>query len=115
MSKGFLVVLKFPDDALRSKNPRYRGIDRLPPYPSNVVEEEEPLDDYVFQKKYNSEEGLIPSLSLARELVNRFRKSPRQFEIIYVRTIVDTSLPQSFQLAQSSLVLMWRMKPLFTR
>jgi hypothetical protein len=81
--KGFLVVLRTPRDSLGARNARYRGIDRLPPYsPSNSVPDV--LDDYVFGK-YKDESGLIPNLSLAKDLLSRFSAHHEALEIIYVR------------------------------
>jgi hypothetical protein len=80
--KGYLVVLVRSEEWQHSLNKNYRGMDRLPAYPSNLPEEQSALDEYVFGK-YKNKEGLIPSLKKARNLFDLFRWSPRSFEIIY--------------------------------
>ena len=82
-AEGYLVVLVESEYVLPT-NPRYRGLYRLPPYPSRVPEEEQAVEDYVFGS-YKNKEGLIPESALARELLTRLSKSPRRFEIIYAR------------------------------
>lgn len=89
-TQGYLLVLRQPE--ILPTNPRYRGIDRMPPYPSDIMEEQGALDDYVFGH-YKNKEGVIPSLELARDLLSRFASSPRQFEIIHVRTAGPTMSP----------------------
>ena len=84
-SEGFLVVLRRPGDLLPT-NPRYRGLYRAPPYPSDDPAEQAVLEDYVFGS-YTNEEAFIPDLTLARELLQRFKaKSKRAFEIIYAKS-----------------------------
>jgi len=94
LSEGFLVVLKAPEDIMLS-NPCYRGLDRTAPWSQEKFEQgfEDPL---VFAD-YTNEEGLIRSLSLAREVLDRFAQieSPGAFEIIYARTRDSTSVPSS--------------------
>ncbi len=81
--EGFLVVLRSPEEVLRSRNPHYRGIDRLPPYPPANDDDQEALDEYVFGH-YKNDEGLIPELAQAKELLSKFARSRQEFEIIYV-------------------------------
>lgn len=80
--QGFLVVIQKPSDSVGTPNARYRGIDRLPPYsPTGSVPAA--LDDYVFGE-YKDASGLIPDLSLAKDLLNRLNYRPNPMEIIYV-------------------------------
>lgn len=81
-AQGFLVVVRSPKDALQSSNPCYRGLDRMPPYPTENDAVEEALDEYVFGE-YKNEEGVIPSLDLAKELLKRFNSLSQKFELIY--------------------------------
>src|SRR2546425_8550530 len=90
--RGYLVVLAEPTEFLEgSKNINYRGIDRLPPYPSKFPEEGQAIEEYVFGE-YKSEEGVIPSLEKAKELLALFRDSPRLYEIIYYETLDEAGL-----------------------
>lgn len=89
--KGYLVVLERPERSLPN-NPKYRGLDRLPPQPALLRQEAEALDAYVFGK-YKDANGLIPSEERARELRDLFAVSPRSFEIICVETVDDESSP----------------------
>lgn len=83
--RGYLVVLRDPE--IRSgSNPKYRGVYRMPPYPTSIPEESVVIDDYVFGK-YKDSDGLIPTLALANQLVDGFSDSPREYEIIYVETL----------------------------
>lgn len=76
------MVLQSPCDRAGTRNARYRGIDRLPPYaPAGSVPDA--LDDYVFGE-YKDELGLIPNLSSAKELWNMLNHRPEPMEIIYV-------------------------------
>src|SRR5262245_51723759 len=85
--RGFIVVLVNPKDFLTTEdNPTYRGVDRLPPYSHKIPEESEAIDEYVFGD-YKSKEGAIPTLEKAQELLQLFRHSRRQFEIIYYETM----------------------------
>lgn len=105
MSKlcGYLVVLKSTMEILKSEfpphyqgrwNTRYQGIDRMPayyfPHESPFPEENLAMDLYVFSGNYKDDNGLIPSLSKAQELLKMFlASSRREFEIIYVETCDD--------------------------
>ena len=82
--EGFLVVLRHPEDSSSSRNPQYKGIDRLPPYSPHEQFKQEALEDYVFGK-YKDEAGLINDLSLAQELLARIKNPTQEFEVIYVR------------------------------
>lgn len=83
--KGYLVVLS-PDEAPPPGNLVYRGIDRLPPYPTSTPGEEGALEAYLVGG-YKDAEGLLPTRESALELARRFDSSPRSFEVIYVRSI----------------------------
>jgi len=80
---GYLVVLKMPMDIISSRNPRYKGLFRTPPW-SQEYYEKGFNDPYVFGE-YTNEAGLIPSLELALEALGRFAEviSPVALEIIY--------------------------------
>ena len=83
---------------MRSRNPRYRGIDRLPPYSPANADDREALDEYVFGN-YKNDEGLIPELALARELLSKFTRSHSELEIIYVadHESAATNVPSGIQ------------------
>lgn len=94
--KGYLVVLSVPV-RISPLNPRYRGLFRGPGWPTGIPEEEEPLDNYVFGPYMSDPEGgLIPTLDLARELLGRFSRSPREFEIIYCKTPDEGNFDYSY-------------------
>ena len=80
--KGFLVVLRTPEDMRNARQPEYLGVDRVPAYPSTVPEEERAMEEYVFGE-FTNETGFIPTLASAVALLNLLTASPRQFEIIY--------------------------------
>ena len=85
--KGYLVVLASSNDFLgRASNLKYRGVYRIPPYPSKIAEEERAMDEYVFGD-FKSEEGVIASLERAKDLLELFAMSPRRYEVIYYETI----------------------------
>jgi hypothetical protein len=85
-SEGYLVVLKNVADAGYTESFGYKGIDRLPPYPTDEETEAEALDAYVFGD-FKNEDGLIPTLEAARILLKQFSGSLRKFEIIFCRVI----------------------------
>lgn len=93
--QGYLVVLRQRDDADTSPlHAAYRGIDRIPVYhdPMDIPEEQEAMDAYMFGD-YEDDHGFIPILPKAQELLDRFRHSPRHFEIIHCRLMDHMSLP----------------------
>jgi hypothetical protein len=45
------------------------------------------MEEYVFNERYNNEDGLIGDLTAARDLLQMFATSERQFEIVFVRTV----------------------------
>lgn len=50
------------------------------------------MDQYVFEARYSDDNGFIPELRDARELLRLFAQSPRQFEIIYCEA-VESEMP----------------------
>src|SRR4051812_34953437 len=95
MSVGFLVVL-VESGEFCSRNPLYDGVDRTPPYApalysTHFPEEESALDDYVFGDCLDSDSNLIPSYSKAAGLLERFKVSRRQYEILLCSTALDDS------------------------
>ncbi len=84
---GFLVVLVDAGE-LCAENPKYAGVDRLPPfnvepYSTHFPEETGPLEDYVFGDYKDCESGLIPSYDKALDLWKRFGVSRRAYEILF--------------------------------
>src|SRR2546426_4863141 len=93
--RTYIVVFAEPADYLEgSKNLKYRGVDRLPPYPSDVIEEKEAIDEYVFGD-YKAADGTIPTLEKAKQLIRLFSRSPRPFEIIYYETVEEAQESES--------------------
>jgi hypothetical protein len=84
VSKGFLVVQRTTADILKSYHPGYQGVYRTPPW-SQKDYEGGFRDPYVFGN-YANEAGIIPTLSAARDVLDRFseRYPPNNLEIIYV-------------------------------
>jgi hypothetical protein len=91
--EGYLIVLKMPVDIISSRNPRYRGLFRTPPW-SQEYYEKGFNDPYVFGE-YTNEAGLIPSLDLAFEVLGRFAEivSPVALEIIYAQSCDNNNKP----------------------
>jgi hypothetical protein len=83
---GFLVVLSEPTwpKGHEPMNPRYKGADRLPPFPSEHAEESEAINEYVFGPYKDLDTTAITDITRARELLRLFGNSPRQYELIYV-------------------------------
>ncbi|MCC7083840.1 MAG: hypothetical protein IT427_02405 [Pirellulales bacterium] len=85
-SSGFLVVLA--DSGYRNAlNPKYMGVDRVPPYytagqANPYPEETAVLDDYVFGDYKDEKSNLIIDYSKALELWQRFKISRRPYEIL---------------------------------
>jgi hypothetical protein len=79
---GFLVVLAPGQEGTTGRrNSRYRGLSRIPSYPSKYDGENPVLDRYVFELR--DDNGLIPTLSIAKDLQRALAaQSPRQFEIL---------------------------------
>ena len=90
--QGYLIVLDRPECHKNVLNEKYKGIDRVPAYPSSFEQEEPAMDLYVFGD-YKNEEGFIPSLDKALELWRGFSCSPRDFEILFCR---DHTFDKSF-------------------
>jgi hypothetical protein len=78
---GFLVVL-LSSESPNGRNPRYCGVNRIPAYPTDFPQETLVIDDYVFGAYKNLNSNLIDDFSQARELLERFCDSPREFELI---------------------------------
>jgi hypothetical protein len=85
--KGYLVVLIKPEPAY-PHNPFYRGIDRVPGQQTGgrfPGLDAAAMEKYVFDARFNDENGLIPNREAAVELLRMFPR-PGLFEIIYVQT-----------------------------
>ncbi len=54
----------------------------MPAYPSDEMGEADALDEYVFGD-WKDDQGFIPTLDRANELLERFARSSRRFEVIY--------------------------------
>lgn len=93
---GFLVVLsrsQYTEVPVSTTNPRYSGIDRVPPYPSEYDEENSVLESYVFGEYKDEKSNLIPTFMRALELHHALsRVSKRSFEIILVCSGPDSEL-----------------------
>lgn len=84
---GYLVVqteiVRSPRRGDTSQvRPLYRGIDRVPAYPSEHSQEAAALDFYVFGACKDSRTNLIPSLDTARRLRDWLSTGGRQFEVL---------------------------------
>ena len=79
--EGFLVVQAEPND-LSSRNPRYRGIDRTPPF--SMAKMEQDFEDPLVFGGVTGEAGLILSAPLAQQVKSQFETiAPRErLEII---------------------------------
>jgi len=91
--EGYLVVLRMPVDIRSSRNPRYKGLLRTPPW-SEEYYEKGFNDPYVFGE-YTNEAGLIPSVELALEVLGRFAEvmPPVTLEIIYAQSCDNNDNP----------------------
>ena len=85
MSRGYLVVLKAPADVQQSYNPRYRGLYRMRPF--HIDEYEKGFDDPYMSGQYTDDHGLIPTVALARQVLEKYSDVERAdaFEIIYAK------------------------------
>jgi hypothetical protein len=83
--KGYLIVLAEAKDwAVTPENllnPSYKGLFRIPAWPSEHPEESEALDKYVFHEKDDT--GFLPEINVVQRLMTMLRRSPRQFEVIF--------------------------------
>lgn len=87
-SQGFLLVEKQPSNLTGSANPKYRGIDRLPPW--SPADYEQGFDDpYVFDPA--ADRKLLPRATIAAEFRERFGqvRRPDELEIIFVQLGAD--------------------------
>ncbi len=80
---GFLVVCSTWEPFTNNRNPRYKGVGRIPAYPSEYREEDQANDDYVFGGFKDDETNLIPTFARANELLSRYARSPRSFDLVY--------------------------------
>ncbi len=83
---GFTLVLKVCDERGERGtrlNPRYHGVNREPSYPSEYEEENDALDEYVFGEYKDLETDLIPSIELAREVLESLSGLRRSFELLF--------------------------------
>lgn len=83
--EGFVVVQKTLYSWEAPHNQCYRGVDRLVPF--SMEHYSKGFDDPYVSSKYATEDGLIPSLSIAQEFLQIFTKivEPDDLEILYVR------------------------------
>lgn len=68
---GYLVVRVNSEPLTRksyTNNPHYKGVALIPPYPSDDIFEQEPLDRYVFGDFKDKDTNLIPSYERAKTL-----------------------------------------------
>jgi len=106
--QGFLVVLKSPEEQKETADPRYKGIYRMPPHflppvPEDWKDEEEAMDKYIFDDRFNDDDeiGFIPNLKNAKILLQMFSKSKREFEIIFCKTAEsDNEMPPDFNVEE---------------
>jgi len=90
--EGFLVVLKLQLPTETLYNPRYKGLYRTPPF--SMEKYAEGFDDpYVFGT-YMDANGLIPDISLAQEVLQRYTQiePAGNLEIIYVHALENAPL-----------------------
>ncbi len=91
-TQGYLVVLtQLGTQFGPGINPRYRGICRIPTWPSAFAAENSALERYVLELR--NEDGFIDNLAVARGLLLDLRDSPREFEIINC-VQVSSAFPQ---------------------
>ncbi len=81
-TNGYLIVLDTVTYNKGTLNILYRGVDRLPQYPSNILSEREANEFYVFSG-VRLDSGLIETLNQATDLLKMFEKSPRKYEILF--------------------------------
>jgi hypothetical protein len=90
-TEGYLVVLRLPENLDLLSNKRCLGVCRVPSYrlagQDPIKEEMAAMDRYVFGGILDEESGLIPSYDIASDLLAQFSKSPREFEIIWCKTV----------------------------
>lgn len=86
LTTGFLVVLQDRGTQFGpGLNPRYRGVYRMPMWPSTVPGENAALESYVFDLR--NDDGLLPDLPSAIHLLANLSQSPRQFEVIHCQFV----------------------------
>jgi len=90
VSTGFLVVMVLPEYH-NNRNRRYRGVDRMPEYPSTYIEEAYAIDEYVFGDFKDKDTNLIPTFDRAVKLYRLFNSSSRAFEIIFCSPTPDNA------------------------
>lgn len=87
-AEGYLVVLRSAEAAqpkarLEDSTPRpYEGVDRLPPWPSEIPEEADALWDYYFGGAIDDATNLIRDFNLAQRLATTLAAGPRSFEVV---------------------------------
>lgn len=88
-------MLETPEEISVLSNKKYRGVDRVPafrlPEQSPVPGEQEAMEEYVFGKYKDEDQGTIQTLAKAKELLRLFRSSPRAFEIVYCRAVHENA------------------------
>jgi hypothetical protein len=85
---GYLVVLR-DASALSPRNPSYRGLYRVPPFVQGRFDEG--FDDPYLLDPRVMPNGLLPSLDVAQEFLETFRRDHQagELEIIRARTCED--------------------------
>ncbi len=83
--KGYLVVLKDPlawaTQTENVRNPSYRGVWRIPTWPSRYLEENAPLERLIFE--VNDARGCIPTISEAQRLLAELSVSAYSFASVF--------------------------------
>jgi hypothetical protein len=92
MVGGYLVVLVERGTQFGPGiNPRYRGIYRIPTWPSKVQGENPLLERYIFELV--NDDGYIDDLETARSLCAELGTFGRAFEIIHCTLVNQPTLP----------------------
>jgi len=75
--RGFLVV-RAPDTGMR-----YRGVDRVPPYPTDDESERAALEEYVLGDHKDDTTNLIPSIDDAVRLQRSLSSRAGKYEVLF--------------------------------
>lgn len=83
---GFLVVRSADPDRPRDNAgipSRYSGVDRVPPYPTDDPDEQEPIEQYVFGEYKDKATNLIPSFDSTVRLLRSLSSRKHKYEILF--------------------------------
>ncbi len=83
--RGFLIVIA------DSRYGRYKGIDRVPPYPPENADEAIATEEFALGNYKSDDTNLIDSLDQAIHLLRMFASARRAFELIYCSTELEGS------------------------